>query len=145
MEEQNNDKVNFEEEIASEALELVRHALSLIESRFYDDSIEILRKAIGLYTKINKVAEIDALNSKISEIYLLKEKVFRERELETDSEIEIAQEDGLIAQNGEESYKEADSLILKAIELVNNKQFNEALDTYDEAIKILKENKFRKF
>ncbi|NVM16393.1 MAG: hypothetical protein HWN80_01655 [Candidatus Lokiarchaeota archaeon] len=133
-----SDMGNIEEEITSEAIELVQHALSLVETQFYDDSIEILRQVIGLYAQINKSAEIDALNSKISEIYLLKEKVFRDRELETDSEIESAQEDGLFAQNEEESYKEADLLIVKAIELVNGKQFNEALDMYDEAIKILK-------
>lgn len=133
-----SDMGNIEEEIASEAIELVRHALSLVESQFYDDSIEILRQAIGLYAQINKSAEIDALNSKISEIYLLKERTFRDRELETDTEIEIAQGDDSLAQNEEEFYKEADSLIVNAIELVNNKQFNEALDIYDEAIKILK-------
>lgn len=133
-----SDMGNIEEEIASEAIELVRHALSLVESQFYDDSIEILRQAIGLYAQINKSAEIDALNSKISEIYLLKERTFRDRELETDTEIEIDQGDDSLAQNEEEFYKEADSLIVNAIELVNNKQFNEALDIYDEAIKILK-------
>ena len=60
-----------EQEIASEALELVKHGLSLLESQFYDDSIEILRQAIGLYAQINRVSEIEALNGKISEIYLV--------------------------------------------------------------------------
>jgi len=128
---------NIEEEIASEAYELVRHALSLVETQFYDDSIEILRQAIGLYSQINKSAEIEALNGKIDEIYLLKEKTFRERELKTGNEIEMAQEEDLLAQNEEESYKEADSLIVKAIEFVNNKQFNDALDIYDDVVKIL--------
>ncbi|NVM46511.1 MAG: hypothetical protein HWN79_16510 [Candidatus Lokiarchaeota archaeon] len=132
-----SDMGNIEEEIASEAYELVRHALSLVEAQFYDDSIEILRQAIGLYSQINKSSEIEALNGKIDEIYLLKEKTFRERELKTGIEIEMAQEEDLLAQNEEESYKEADSLIVKAIELVNNKQFNEALDMYDDVIKIL--------
>jgi hypothetical protein len=133
-----SDMGDMEEEIAAEAIELVQHALSLVETQFYDDSIEILRQAIGLYAQINKLAEIDALNNKISEIYLLKEKTFRERELETGGETEFVQEDTLLVQNEEESYKEADSLIVKAIELVNSKQFNEALDAYDDAIKILK-------
>ena len=134
-----SDMGDIEEDIASEAIELVRHALSLIESRFYDDSIEILRQAIGLYAQINKLAEVNALNSKISEIYLLKEKTFRERELETDKEIEAAQGVAILEHgDGEESYKDADSLIIKAIELVNNKQFDAALDVYDDAIIILK-------
>ncbi|MHA2287949.1 MAG: hypothetical protein ACXABG_04095, partial [Promethearchaeota archaeon] len=132
-----SDMGNIEEEIASEAYELVHHALSLVETQFYDDSIEILRQAIGLYSQINKLAEIDALNNKIAEIYLLKEKTFRERELKTSNEIDTVQEEDIIVQSEEESYKKADSLIVKAIQLVNNKQFNEALDIYDEVTKIL--------
>ncbi len=133
-----SDMGNIEEEIASEAIELVRHALSLIELKFHDDGIEVLRQAIGLYGQINKLAEVDALNSKISDIYLLKEKMFREREMEIESEIEIAQGEAILAQNEDESYKGADLLIVKALELVNDKQFDAALDIYDDAIKILK-------
>ncbi|MFX0011485.1 MAG: hypothetical protein ACFE9R_14325, partial [Candidatus Hermodarchaeota archaeon] len=133
-----SDMEDMEEEIAAEAIELVQHALSLVATQFYDDSIEILRQAIGLYAQINKLAEIDALNNKISEIYLLKEKAFRDRELETGGEIEITQEDVLLVTDEDDFYKEADSLIVKAIELVNNKQFDAALDAYDDAIRILK-------
>jgi len=133
-----SDMGNIEEEIASEAIELVRHALSLIELGFHDDGIEVLRQAIGLYGQINKLAEVDALNRKISEIYLLKEKTFRERELEAEREIEIAQGGTILEHDDEETYKEADFLIVKALELVNDKQFDAALDIYDDAIKILK-------
>ena len=133
-----SDMGNMEEEIAVEAIELVTHALSLIEARFYDDSIEILRQAIGLYDQINKIAEVDALNNKISEIYLLKEQSFREIELETDTIIEASQEEDLLEQNGEELYKQADSLIIEALQLVTNEKFDGALDKYDEATKILK-------
>jgi len=59
---------DIEKEIASEALELVKHALSLVESQFYDDSIEILRQAIGLYSQINRDSEVEAIKGKISEI-----------------------------------------------------------------------------
>ncbi len=133
-----SDMGNMEEEIAVEAIELVTHALSLIEARFYDDSIEILRQAIGLYDQINKIAEVDALNNKISEIYLLKEQSFREIELETDTIIEASQEEDLLEQNGEELYNQADSLIIEALQLVTNEKFDGALDKYDEATKILK-------
>ena len=131
-----SDMGDMEEEIAAEAIELVQHALSLIENQFYDDSIEIFRQAIGLYAQINKSAEIDALNNKISEIYLIKERAFRERELET-AKIESAPEEALLIPDEEKSYKNADELIVKAIELVNSKKFNEALDNYDDAIRIL--------
>ena len=73
---------NIEEEISSEAYELVVHALSLIEGHYYDDAVEVLRQAIGLYSQINKNAEIEALNNKISDIYVLKEESFRETETE---------------------------------------------------------------
>jgi hypothetical protein len=133
-----SDMGNMEEEIAAEAIELVTHALSLIGARFYDDSIEILRQAIGLYEQINKIAEVDALNKKISEIYLLKEQSFREIELETDTIIEDSQEEVLLDENGEELYIHADSLIVEALQLVTNERFDEALDKYDEATEILK-------
>ncbi len=125
-----SDMGNMEEEIASEAIELVTHALSLIEARFYDDSIEILRQAIGLYDQISRIAEVDALNNKISEIYLLKEQSFRESELETDTIIENSQEKVLLEQNEEELYNQADSLIVEALQLVTNEKFDEALDNY---------------
>jgi len=131
------DMGNMEDEIAAEAIELVTHALSLIEARFYDDSIEILRQAIGLYSQINKIAEVNALNEKISEIYLLKEQSFRESELETDIIIQDSQEETLFEQNEEELYNQADSLIIEALQLVTNERFDEALDKYDEATKIL--------
>ncbi len=131
-----SDMGNMEEEIASEAIELVTHALSLIEARFYDDSIEIFRQAIGLYDQINKIAEVDALNNKISEIYLLKEQSFRESELERDTIIQDSQE-ALLEQTEEELYSQADSLIIEALQLVTNERFDDALDIYDEATKIL--------
>jgi len=77
----NNDfKNGEEEEIAREAYELVKEALSLIQDDlifkqdyYYDRAIEALRDAIGLYSQINRFAEIKALNEKISELYNLKE------------------------------------------------------------------------
>ena len=69
---------DMEEEIAADAYDLVEHAVSLIESRFFDDAIEVLRQAIGLYDQIGHQGDIDAINAKISEIYLFKEKAFKE-------------------------------------------------------------------
>ncbi|MFW9950129.1 MAG: hypothetical protein ACFFKA_08390, partial [Candidatus Thorarchaeota archaeon] len=133
-----SDMGSIEEEIATEAIELVKHALSLVDTGFYDDAIEVIRQAIGLYDQINRLEEINALKKKIDEIYILKENSFRERELETISETELTREEELLTKDLEESYKEADSLIVKAIELVNIREFNGALDLYDNAIKILK-------
>ncbi len=133
-----SDMGDIEKEIASEALELVEHALSLLESQFYDDSIEILRQAIGLYNQINRELEVEALNGKISEIYLLREENFKKRELETIDEFEIDQGEISLEQDEENLYNQADRLIVEAISFVNNRNFDQALDTYDDAISILK-------
>jgi len=129
---------DIEKEIASEALELVKHALSLVESQFYDDSIEILRQAIGLYSQINRDSEVEAIKGKISEIYLLREENFKIRELETKDEYENNQVEEISEQEKGSLYNQADTLIVEAIEFVNNRNFDQALDTYDDAISILK-------
>ncbi len=151
------DMVEMEEDIASEAYELVEHALNLITSQYYDDGIEILRQAIGLYTQINREEEIKAINDKISEVYLLKEKAFREVEIEPEKDVEVIEEPEVIkatdkiekvevrekAEMMEETKTEmdligiADKLIVEAHELANINKFEEALDKYDEAEKIL--------
>ncbi|MFX0021748.1 MAG: hypothetical protein ACFE9S_05445 [Candidatus Hermodarchaeota archaeon] len=148
-----SDLMDMEEEIASEAYELVEHAINLIQSQFYDDSIEILRQAIGLYTQINRIEEINAINDKISEVYLLKEEAFREIEaapeekvavvddLEALDEVQVTKESEVIEETKEEIelISKADQLIVVAHELSNNNQFEEALDKYDEAEKILED------
>ncbi len=138
------DMIEMEEEIATEAYELVEHALNLITSHYYDDGIEILRQAIGLYTQINREAEIKAINEKISEVYVLKEKVFREVETEADKEAEEIEEIEEVGTAEEleaevDLIKKADQLIVEANQLSNNNKFEEALDKYDETEKILEE------
>ncbi|MHA1508833.1 MAG: hypothetical protein ACTSO6_09040, partial [Promethearchaeota archaeon] len=133
-----SDMGNIENEIASEAIELVKHALSLLESQFYDDSIEIFRQAIGLYTQINKASEVEAIKGKISEIYLLREENFKKNELETKDIFESNQGEIISEKDEENLYNQADTLIVEAIEFVNNRNFDQALDTYDDAISILK-------
>jgi len=133
-----SDMEDIEKEIASEALELVKHALSLLESQFYDDSIEILRQAIGLYNQINRELEVEALNGKISEIYLLREENFKKRELETKDEFEDNKGEIITEQDEEILYNQADALIIEAISYVNSRNFDQALDAYDDAISMLK-------
>jgi len=99
-----SDMGDIENEIASEALDLVKHALSLVESQFYDDSIEIFRQAIGLYTQINKDSEVEMINGKISEIYLLREENFKKRELETEDVFENIQGEIIPEQDEENLY-----------------------------------------
>ncbi|MBY8989300.1 MAG: hypothetical protein KGD58_00970 [Candidatus Lokiarchaeota archaeon] len=145
-----SDLIGMEEDIASEAYERVEHALNLIKTKYYDDSIEVLRQAIGLYAQINREEEIKAINDKISEVYLLKEQAFREDEIKQDQDaekaivvdipdeplasdlqLELAQEEFIV------------DLLAKAVDLINdgnnllqNNSFEEALDKYDEAIEI---------
>lgn len=74
----NEQQIN-ELQIANTAYELVKHAIHLVEGgKYFDEGIEILRQAIGLYSQINRADEIKAINEKISEVYLLKEQAFRE-------------------------------------------------------------------
>jgi len=129
---------DIEKEIASEALELVKHALSLLESQFYDDSIEILRQATGLYAQINKESEVEAIKGKIENIYLLREENFKKRELQTLDEIENIQGSPISEQAEDNLYDQADKLIVEAIGFVNDKNFDQALDTYDDVVSVLK-------
>ncbi|NVM35114.1 MAG: hypothetical protein HWN81_05930 [Candidatus Lokiarchaeota archaeon] len=144
------DMVEMEEEIASEAYELVEHAINLINSQYYDDGIEILRQAIGLYTQINREDEIKAINEKISEVYVLKEKAFREVEIDTEKEVELTEvieevgttkEGGMIEETKSEVdlIREADQLIVEAHQLANSNRFEEALDKYDKVERILED------
>ncbi len=126
-----SDMNDMQEEIMAEAYELVKHALSLLEAHYYDDAIEIMRQAIGLYEQVNRKQEVDALYSKISEIQLLKEKQFREQEFEIEvDEEEISQESEIV----EDKKKKLEILINEADELIENHQFDKALDKYDETI-----------
>ncbi len=147
-----SDLLGMEEEIAGEAYELVEHAINLIESQYYDDSIEILRQAIGLYTQINREEEIKAINEKISEVYFLKENAFREIEEKSEKvslvkdktvveEVKKIKESDIIEATKVEDdlISNADQLIVQAHDLSNANKFEEALDKYDEAEKILEE------
>ncbi|MFX1388984.1 MAG: hypothetical protein ACFE9Z_02845 [Promethearchaeota archaeon] len=139
------DLMDMEEEIANEAYELVEHAMNLVNSKYYNDSVEILRQAIGLYTQINREEEIKAINEKISEIYILKETTFMEVESAPEEEPQIIEETEVIEEVEEKEeadfesdmLKQTDQLIVKAHQLVNENKFEEALDKYDQAEKIL--------
>ena len=125
----------MEEKINQEAIELVRHAMSLLDLKLYDDAIEILRKAIRLYQQINNEEELNSLRKKIAEIYTLKEE-----------EIGEYREEVLINKEIEQKIPETtppttpEQLIEEAKTLVKINQFEEALSKYDNAIKILNEN-----
>ena len=142
-----SDMIEMEEEIASEAYELVEHAINLIASQYYDDGIEILRQAIGLYTQINREEEIKAINEKISEIYVLKEKAFREIEIKPEKDIEVIEVPEVIeeaevskeAKSEAEWINKANQLIVEAQELVNTNKFEEALNKYDDVEKVLED------
>ena len=124
-----SDMNEMEEEITTEAYELVKHALSLLETYYFEDAIEIIRQAIGLYEQVNHKQEVDALYTKISEIHLLKEQRFREKEFEIEvDEEEIIQE----KENVEEINKKLEVSIKEANNLIKNNEFDKALDIYDE-------------
>ena len=131
-----SDMEDIEEEIASEAYSTVEHGLSLIESRFFDDAIEVLRQAIGLYEQINRDAEINAIKTKIADVYILKEQEFRRIE---SSEISDATKEILEIVPSEDStelYDKISNLLQNANQLIQTYQFDKALDEYDQAMAI---------
>jgi len=113
----------MEEKTNQEALELVQHALSLLDLKLYDDCIEILRKAIRLYEQINNEVEINALRKKIAEIYTEKEKETGRKKIMQESSSALKPEE----------------LIEEAKRLVEMNKFEEALSKYDDIINILNE------
>ncbi|TFF99393.1 MAG: hypothetical protein EU540_06820, partial [Promethearchaeota archaeon] len=135
-----------EDEIIAEALELVEHALSLIDSQYYDDAIEILRQAIGLYRNLGRKVEIDAINQKISEIYILKEQAFKEvefkpTEIPEELEVQDIDQEPIIEESAEVLSYTPEEMIEEAHKLVEIDEFDEAIDKYDKAIKLLREDK----
>ena len=127
-----SDMDSMEDEIANEAYDLVEHAISLIASRYYDDSIEVMRQAIGLYAQISRDAEINALNQKIAEIYILKEQDFTE--IEAPEVNEDSQEmPHLETAPVDEYLYTPEQLIEEANQLLEIEEFDEALERYREA------------
>ncbi len=150
-----SDLMEGEEEIAFEGYELVEHAISLINSRYFDDAVEVLRQAIGVYSQINRDTEIEAINQKISEIYLIKEQEFRKRKEQEELTSEILVEQKLVEIKEEKKEKleseqegleinlenTAKELIEQGNQLIIIEEFDEALDKFDQAIKINEELK----
>ena len=119
-----SDLLEMEDQLDEEAYERVEHAISLIDSKFYDDAIEVLRQAIGVYSQINRTEEIDAIRSKIDEVYVLKEEAFKEVDVQPE---EVADDAGY----------NASILIEEANQLIEIDEFDEAIERYDEALRIL--------
>jgi tetratricopeptide (TPR) repeat protein len=148
-----SDLIDMEEEVANEAYELVEHAIHLIETKYFDDGIEVLRQAIGLYTQINRQEEIRALNEKISEVYLIKEQAFRESESDIEKDVGRSEEAEIIESTEDlniepesdqeeievDLFVEAEQFIKDGKDLLERNKFEEALDKYDKAIEIFEE------
>jgi len=127
-----SDLESMEDDIANEAYDLVEHAISLIASRYYDDSIEVMRQAIGMYAQIGRDAEIDALNQKISEVYILKEQDFTEIEA-PEKTAESQEMSHLEAAPKQEYVYTPEQIIEEANQLIEIEEFDEALERYREA------------
>ena len=131
-----SDMEDMEEEIAFEALSIVEHALSLIQSGFFDDAIEIMRQAIGLYEQIDREAEINALKNKIADIYIMKEQAFKKEESKEILDMPPESMKDISPKDSVELYANISKLLENAKRLINSNQFDEALDNFDEAIVI---------
>lgn len=131
-----SDMEDIEEEVASEAYSIVEHGLSLIESRFFDDAIEVLRQAIGLYEQINRDAEINAIKAKIADVYILKEQEFRRIESNEISDVTKEIFETVPSVDSTELYAKISDLLQNANQLILSYQFDKALDEYDQAMAI---------
>lgn len=131
-----SDMEDMEEEIASEALSIVEHALYLIQSNFFDDAIEIIRQAIGLYEQIDREAEINALKKKIADIYIMKEQAFKKEERKEILDMSTESMKAISPKDSAELYTNILKLIENAKRLISSNQFDKALDNFDEAIVI---------
>ena len=144
----------MEDKILQEAIELVRHAMSLVDLKLYDEAIRILRQATRLYEQTNLEAETNALRKKIAEIYTLKEKALSEDKTKLDLEQAPSESISTLNNIEREVHKEEkeqklfeeklsanpEQLVKEGEILVKLNRFEEALDKYDEAIKILNAN-----
>lgn len=157
-----SDLLNKEEEISLKAYDLLEHALSLIKSEYYDDALEALRQAIGLYEQIKREEEINAINEKIAEVYILKEKSFRAEKIESRASSEILKQEKKITEEisrnqaeiepsklkveqqkrefevskKQELSEQAYKLIERGSELAKNHQYDHALESYRRAVNL---------
>ncbi len=137
-----------EEEIFSEAYDLLEHALSLADSQYFDDSLDALHHVRRLYEQINKKDEIKAINEKISEIYILKEQTFRDGKIQFEIKSDISDKP-IIGQKVKEfeEYKRRENeistqcydLMGKGSQLAKNHQYDQALKLYEAAANLFKE------
>lgn len=148
-----SDLMEMEEDIAQEGYGLVEHAMSLVKSQYYNDAIEVLRQAIGVYEQINRESEIEAIKQKISEIYVLKEEQFRDVEIALDAiqpvsatpkASEIVEAEPIQTEEepeviGPDLANIAEQLVQDAQKAMEIEEFDEALEKYDECLRIYEE------
>jgi len=150
MNENNNNKeenvfgdlVKMEDEVINEALDLVEEALSLVDSRQYNEGIHYLRQALGLYRQIGRTNEINAIRHKISEIYILKEQQIEENEIDIaleDSEVKDIEKLKVQKEFAEILARSPEELIEEAEKIMDIREFDTALEFYDVAIKKYRE------
>ena len=148
---QSSNILDIENQVNAKAIYLVDQASSLVKAKYYDDAIEFLRQAIGLYNQINKNVEIKAIRRTISEIYILKEQIIREveyigqekhkisereKQIE-DMEVKIIEKEQEFSE--EELSSKADKLIREAKILIEIEEFDDAVEKYEKAIKLYKQ------
>ncbi|MFX1258016.1 MAG: hypothetical protein ACFFAN_09160 [Promethearchaeota archaeon] len=122
-----SDLMKIDDDITTNAINLVQYALFLIRSQSYNEGIGVLHQAIELYSQVGRIEEINAIKHKIEEISALKEKFVRKSEVK-----EIS---------GKNLSKIAENFIEKAKELIKLNDFDNAIENYEKAIKFFEEMK----
>ncbi|MFO8019936.1 MAG: hypothetical protein R6U96_15030 [Promethearchaeia archaeon] len=123
---------------SAEAYNYVEHALSLLDSGYYDDAIEALKSAKELYSQISREEEISMVKQKISDIYLMKEEALGEEQAATESEGEKEKKD-LSEEKEFEEKKEKESKEQQKVEYSRKDKeiiLNEAYEFLDRGEKL---------
>ncbi len=133
---------NKEEDVAAEAFDLVEHALSLIDSNFYEDALIIVEQAKELFKEINRMEEVEAIDKKISELQSLTDRhelSFEKRKLE---ETEFEEKIRTIVDEAESLAREHEKEMHEALNegrVLEESKYPKVIQKYEEIIDLLKE------
>ncbi len=135
------------DKIFTEAYSLLEHALDLLDSKFYDDALEVLKQSKELFKELNREEEMKIIEEKISEISKIKERqrtdlVTKKRE---DSELEtqiraLVDDAERLAREYEKEWHDA----LKEDRILRESKYPLVIQKYKNIIKLLKDKGWEK-
>ncbi|MHA1762215.1 MAG: hypothetical protein ACTSYC_00425, partial [Promethearchaeota archaeon] len=130
------------DKIFTEAYSLLEHALDLLDSKFYDDALEVLKQSKDLFKEINRKEEMKIIDEKILEITKLKERrrIDLEAKKKEDSELK-AQVRALVddAERLAREYEKEWHNALREERILMESKYPLVIQKYEHIIKLLKD------